>query len=884
MAGLVIARESATRTRRRRRWWWRPRVRSVLLLFVLAVLTACAWLFAQFQTDWLWFQELGQERAFWTIFASKWLAAGLAGLATTIFLLTNFWIVERVAPPEARFARNRAGATRLRRLLLPAYLALAVGGGIVIGRELVVADWQQVLLWLHRSDFGVTDPLFHRDVGFFVFSLPLYEMVGEWLFLTLLFGLASSVAAHAATGAIRARPLPISSTRGAHAHLLALGALLLLVTAWRHWLDQFWLELPHGGSELPGAGYTDVHVVMPWLRALVVVSLAAAAMLFYGAVRRSWLLPAIAIVLVAFAELANPAILPSVVQRVLVDPQTLSRERPYIAHAMQFTRLGYELNRVADRALPADATISARELRANRDVLRNIQLWDTDVLQPQIDQQQSIGSYYSFPSTTVDRYRQRGRRRAIILAQRELDLGRVEPSGRTWANDRLGYTHGYGLVAVPAGGLGPAGQPKFVNSEFDAGHPPTKIRQPRIYYGVQPPGAKPWVIARTKRSEIEKPLPGDVPEPEYHYGGGGGIPLGGPVRRALFALRFGELNLALSQTLTDDSRIILHRDVRDRLETLAPFLRWETRPEVLVVGGRIQFLANAYTTSNSFPYSAQVAFDGTKVNYVRGAVVATVDAYSGRATLYAMDTNDPILRAWQGAFPSLFTPAARMPATVRAHLRYPQELFGAQSKIWETYHLGKIDDFYTKADAWQRPAELSGPVQRVGAIRFRDKRQEPRMRPYFLLGRLPGERRERFMLTTVFTPHSQENLSGYLTGTIDAQGRPRLEQLTLPRSRLVLGPSQVSRQILATPAIGDRLRLLNQETADLGDQAVNTVELSEPRVVPIGDSFLYVQPIYVTAQGSGVTRVRLVTVHLNGRVGYGRTLHDALKVARAART
>ncbi len=291
---------------------------------------------------------------------------------------------------------------------------------------------------------------------------------------------------------------------------------------------------------------------------------------------------------------------------------------------------------------------------------------------------------------------------------------------------------------------------------------------------------------------------------------------------------------------------------------------------MVVVDGRIQFLAHGYTTSDSFPYSAEVEVGGRRVNYMRGAVVANVDAFSGRVTLYATESEDPILRAWRGAFPTLFTPASEMPAALRAHLRYPRELFDAQSEIWETYHIDNVDDFYTKADAWQRPAEISGPIERVGSIRFRSGnfedgqrgaaegltmdvgdrlRPSPRMRPYFLLARLPGDRQERFMLTTVFTPHSQENLSGYLTGTMDARGRPRLTELTLPRSRLVLGPSQVSRQILATPEVGDRLRLLNQETADLGKQAVNAVELSEPRVVPIGDSFLYVQPIYVTAAG-----------------------------------
>jgi uncharacterized membrane protein (UPF0182 family) len=556
---------------------------------------------------------------------------------------------------------------------------ISIAAGYVVGHGVVAAHWQQILLWLHRGDFGVTDPLFHRDVGFFVFSLPLYQTIARSLLLIVLVTLACTVAAHAATGAIRTQPAPISATRGAHAHLLVLAALLLLITGFQHWLGQFALELPRDGGKLPGAGYTQVHVELPWLRALVAVSLAAAAAVLYGALRRSWMLPTIALIVVGFAELANPAVLPSVGQRVFVDPQSLSRERPYLAHSVRFTQLAYGLDRVAGRSLPANATITPAELRANRDVLRNIQLWDTDVLRPQIDQQQSIGSYYTFPSTTVDRYRQGSATRAMIIAQRELDLSRLEPSGRTWANARLAYTHGYGLVAVPAGGVGPAGQPRFSTSEFDAGHAPTRVRQPRIYFGVQPPGAQPWVIVKTKRSEIEKPLPGDSPEPEYHYTGDGGISLKSPLRRAMFALRFGELNLALSETLTGESRVILHRDVGERLRTLAPFLHWEDRPEVVVVGGRIQFLAHGYTTSDSYPYSAEVTAAGRRLNYMRGAVVAAVDAFSGDVTLYVTHESDPILRAWREAFPDLFTPESRMPAELRAHLRYPRELFDAQS-------------------------------------------------------------------------------------------------------------------------------------------------------------------------------------------------------------
>jgi uncharacterized protein len=857
-------------------------VRSALLLGVLAILALVARIAAHFETEWLWFHELGQERVFWTFLTSRWLVGGLAGLGTTAFLLGNLWIVERTAPADGQLARGTTG-TRLRRILLFVQLAICAGVGLLVGRSTVHSDWQQLLLWLHRSDFGVTDPLFHKDVGFFVFSLPLYQRVAEWLLLTTAVALAAAFAAHAATGGIRTRPSPVSATRAAQAHVCGLGALLLVLVAWQHRLSQFAIELPRPGETVPGAGYTAIHVQLPWLRVLVIIALAGAAMLVYAAVRRSWSLPAIAVVVVVVAELVNPAILPSVVQRLVVEPQTLSRERPYLADAIRLTQRAYALDRVAERPLPANARISGSELRANRDVLGNVQLWDTDVLRPEVNQQQAIGSYYSFPNITVDRYHRAGETQGMIVAERELDLRRLDPSGRTWANDHLAYTHGYGLVAVPAGdeGVDDEGKPRFVTSEFGPGRLPAQLREPRLYYGVQPRGARPWAIVRTNRAEVEKPLPGNAPAPSHRYDGDGGIPFSGPVRRALFALRFGDVNLLLSETLGGRSRMLLHRDVAERLRHLAPFLRWDQRPEVAVVDGRALFLAHAYTTSDSFPYAAPVDVGGTEVNYMRGSVVATVDAFSGDVTMYVTDADDPIINAWRAAFPTLFTPVSAMPAGVRAHLRYPPELFDAQSRVWATYHMDDVDEFYTRADAWKRPADVSGPIQRLGTLRNRASRDTPTMRPSYVMARLPGERRQRFMLTTLFTPYSEENLTGYLAGSVDALGRPSLTQLSLPRSRRVLGPSQVSRQILASPGVNGALRLLNQETTDLGDRAVNTVEISDPRVVPIAHSFLYVQTIYVTAQGTGVTRLRLVAVFLNGRVGYGKNLAEALRRAGA---
>jgi uncharacterized membrane protein (UPF0182 family) len=857
------------------------------VLAVLAAAVLAARFGAHLETDWLWFREVGQERVYWTLLGRRWLAATVAGLATTALLLANLWIAERAAPPGARLVDGVRARRRGRRAMLAAQLGVAASAGILVAQRVATTDWQHYALWLHRRDLGVADPLFHRDVGYFLFSLPLYRDAAHWLLLTAALALVGAIGAHAATGAIRAQPPPLSGRRAARAHVLALGAILLAVLAWRHRLEEYGLALPGRSGTVPGAGYTDVHVDLPWMRALVFVTLGGAAMLAVAAVRRSSALPAVVLVMVVVAELVNPAVLPTVVQRLVVDPQTLSRERPYLADALAMTRRAYGLDRVTTRPVPANATISADELHRNGDTLRNVQLWDTDVLRPEIGQQQAIGSYYAFPEVTVDRYPRGGATRGVLLAERELDVDRLAPSGRTWANDRLAYTHGYGVVAVPAGdaGVDPEGKPSFLTAEFGRGRPPTELREPRLYYGVQPRRAQPWVVVDTNRAEIERPLAGSVPEPRYHYDGPGGIAMNGLLRRGLFALRYGDPNLVLSQTLGRHPRIVLHRDVNDRLHTLAPFLRWDRHPQAAVVDGRVLFLTYGYTTSATFPYAAPVRVDGRAANYVRAPVLATVDAFSGRVVMYTVDPGDPLIRAWGSVFPTLFTPGAEMPASIRAHLRYPRRLFAVQSRVWATYHMSDVDDFYTRADAWKRPADVSGPVQRVGGLRTRATRRGgrgPRLAPGFVLARLPGDRHPRFMFTTMYTPYSEENLSGYLTGSLDGRGRPQLTQLSLPRSRRVLGPAQVSRQILTSPGVSGALRLLNQETTDLGDRSVNIVEIGEPRVLPVGDSFLYVQALYVTARGTGVTRLRLVTVFLNGRVGYGTTLREALAKARAS--
>jgi len=865
-------------------------VRSLLLLAILGTAAGALVLAAHIYTSLLWFDEVGQSQVFWTTLKWRVVAEGFFPLATTIFLLLNFAIVERnlaARPGAVAVWRPVATVWPFRTLIYP---VVAIGAGFAVSQLRPVAGWQQLLLWSHRGDFGQTDPLFHRDVGYYVFSLPLYEHVARWLIETLVLAGALSLAIYAAAGAVHlARPR--GALRSARRHVLVVVALILVAMAWRMRLDQFRLALPHPGSAVPGASYTDVHVRLPALRVLMWLSFAGAGLAVVAAVRK---LPSTA--LAAVGALATLLVLvmgslPQLIQRYDVAPQELSRERPYVEYGIASTRRAFELDGIREVPVPGNARLTEESIAENKHTLDNVQLWDRAVLRAAMNEVESIGRYYRFPSATVDRYKINGAEQLITVAARGLDLGRLEQKVRGWATPRFAYTHGYGVVGARAGQTDAQRYPRFAEHDFDARTNPLKVRQPRIYFGERRGAAPPYVVVNSRRAEIEQPAPGSR-APGYHYDGTGGIPISSTLRRVAFAARFRDIKLLLTETVDRESRIILHADARDRLTTIAPFLRWDARPETAVVDGRIQFLFHGYTETNAYPYSEPVHFGGGDANYVRAGVIATVDGFSGRVSIYAADEDDPILRAWRAAYPSLFLPMARMPSGLRDHLRYPKPLLEAQSEAYENYHATDSTSFWNSTDAWQRPLRVAGPVDSAGEIRFpvpvehldaderRAKSATPaawQMQPDYVLARMPGDKRERFMLVMPFTPRGRNNLVSYLSGSVDRLGRPKLTLLSLPRDRLTIGPAQATRRILASPGVNRRVELLNRESRDLGKAAINRTVLGSPHLVPVGEALVYVQPIYVTASGSSVPRLQLMTVHANGRVGYGRELKPALK-------
>lgn len=840
--------------------WRMPRSRSLLAVCVLAAVGGVAVLSARLYTELLWFGEVGQTDAFWTTLRWRVLATALPALGTACFVLLNLALVERAA---ARTARERDGLAgllwRRRRIVKPA-VAVACGGLALALRS--DDAWQLLPLWTRRSDFGVQDPLFHRDVGYYLFSLPLYREVARWWLETVLVTGVAAAAAYAGAGALR--------RRAARTHLLLLAALLLLGVAWWLKLERTMFALPHA-NVAPGATYTDERVRLPVLRLLTAVALVAAAACVAACRRR---VPRTAmVVLAAVAVLAAGAlsVLPGVVERLRVEPQSLAQERPLVARAIRATRQAYGLDRVTVSTLGPGAGITP----ADATTVENVALWDRGVLRPALDDLQAIGGYYRFPSVSVGSYEVDGRPAVMSVGARQLAVERVPPEDRSWANTRFAYTHGKGVVAVQGGDAGDGGLPRFAQEGFGSGPNPLGLREPRIYFGEQQTKDPPYVVLNTGRAEVDGPRDGDR-GPAYHYDGTGGIPVSGLLRRAAFALRFADLDLLLSETLTPASRMLLHRRAGDRLRTLAPFLQWDQRPQTAVVDGRVQFIYDGYTTSEWYPYSEPVEVAGEDVNYIRAAAHAAVDAFTGEVRIYAAADADPLLRAWQSLYPELIRPASTLPESLRERLRYPRLLFAAQSRVYETYHAENATAFWNGDDAWTPARQLAGPVERVAKARFPRRSGRP-MSPAYTLGRLPGDERERFMLTAAYTPRGRENLVGYLAGSVGADGRPELALLSLPRDRLLLGPTQATRRILASAGVVRRIQLLNRESSDLGSAAVSRTTLGMPRIVPLGGTLAFVQPLFLTAGGAGVPRLQLVTVLVGGRTGYGATLAGALR-------
>jgi uncharacterized membrane protein (UPF0182 family) len=837
---------------------------------------------ARFWLDLLWFREVGKTQVFWGVLGVEIGLGLLTGLGTVLIVGGNLWMAQRMAVPSRPLVVGESAAEDLRRALVPYLRAFRIAVVAVLGLLVGLhgaSQWRTYMLWRNHVPFGDRDAQFGRDIGFYVFSLPLQRAVFGWLLFTLLATTLLVVAEHWLLGGIQPAAKGNRVAPHVHAHLAILLGCIVLLKAWGYRLDQFTLVFSPRGV-VTGASYTDVHAQLPALRLLMLVAPVCAVLFFLNLRSRDFTLPVAGTLLLVLSSVLIGGVVPAFVQRFQVAPQELQREEPYIQRNIDATRKAFALEGVETSDFPAAEDLTPAAVRANAATVDNIRLWEADVLKTAIQNLQAIGQYYEFRDVDVDRYRIGGTARQVMISAREVEPRNLDASAQTWVNLHLAYTHGYGVVAAQVNRAETSGRPDFIVSGFDQQAAAIPVRQPRIYFGEPPPDTPAYVVVGSRQPEVDSPSVSGQSQVLVRYDGRGGVQLSSPLRRLAAAVRFRDLNLLISSNFNARSRILFNRDIRDRTEKAAPFLQWDADPYVAVVDGRVVFIRDGYTTTDNYPYSQRIRLDvaarrtdpsdrgvGGEANYIRNSVKAVVDAYDGTTTLYAFDDTDPLLRAWRRAFPGLFAPRSAMSADLQAHLRYPEDLFSIQTDRYASYHIGAARDFYSKQDFWALPEDRSGQLTR-GEGSLVVAGTKPRMRPYYLLTRLPGEQAEQFVLVMPFTPNNKQNMVAYMAARSDPASYGRITLFSLPRARTVFGPTQVHAQILADPDVAKELTLFNQQGS--------TVILGNLLTVPIKDALLYVQPIFVQASQGAIPELRRVPVFFNNQLGYTANLADSI--------
>jgi uncharacterized membrane protein (UPF0182 family) len=815
--------------------------------------------------DWLWFTSIGYDRVFWTVlsaqavlfavvFATSAGAIGASGFVAHRYAKR----IERLHVITARTPSPREVLNELTGELAPripwraAITGVAVALGLLIAAG-AVSHWDIGLQFLHQVPFGQRDPIFGNDVGFYLFSLPAYLALKNELLQVLLCSAVVAALVYAVRGDIALDPPPRSVSSAAITHGSALLGIFFAVKAGSYWLDRFLLLYGDNGIVV-GAGYTDIHVELPVLWLLVGLATVAAAASWANMRWRDPRLPVALALLVFGSSLLFAVIFPALFERFYVKPSELQLETPFIRHNIALTREAYGLAKVEVKPFPAEQGLSLGSLQANHATIDNIRLWDVQPLMDTYAQLQEIRTYYRFVAVDIDRYRLDAGYRQVMLSARELDSAMLPANAQTWVNLHLLFTHGIGVVMSPVTEKSTEGLPLLYLQDIPpvtSGGP--AIREPRLYFSENGLG---YVIVKGSVPEFDYPKGAD--NAYTTYSGRDGIGVGGIMRRSLFAWQFGDPNILLTGYITQASRILLHRNIQDRVRTLAPFLTLDRDPYIVASGGRLFWIQDAYTTSRWFPYSPPGSSGDT--NYIRNSVKVVIDAYNGTVDFFVSDPSDPVLRTYEHIFPGLFKPLDAMPPDLRQHIRYPEDLFLIQAQLYRAYHMDAPEVFYNREDLWQFPRELAG-IDAGGAA-------GTQMTPYYMIMRLPGEPSEEFVLLLPMVPSQRENMIAWLAARCDPPDYGKLVVYTFPKEKLVYGPFQIEARIQQNTEISQQISLWNQ----MGSRVIRGHLL----VVPIENSILYVSPLYLRAASGQLPELKRVIAAYGDRVVMEETLGEAL--------
>ncbi|MDP3948414.1 MAG: UPF0182 family protein [bacterium] len=830
-------------------------------LFVVFILSSSI---VAFVTDWWWFSEVGYTQIFIKSLVAKIALFSGAGFFAAAFLLANFFLAIRskiswtVLLPAALIGRPVNVDSRIvKKLAVVFSLVIAVFFGLV-----TAANWQEVLKFISGAPFGTADPIFGKDIGFYLFTLPVFVMgLGLIKFLVLL-SLVGSAIIYFLRGSLHVASLrllkQIQIDRWARIHLGILLAIFLSTIAVGVYLSRFTLLTSQDGLVF-GATYTDatVRIFMLW------ISMTAAALAAVSAAFWAWkgkLAPLIGAVFLYVVVGFAGTVIPSLVQKLVVAPNELVKETPFIKYNIAATRQGFALDKIEEREISGDKPLTASDIANNNLTVKNVRLWDRKPLLSTFSQIQEIRTYYEFAEVDNDRYIIDGEIRQIMLSPRELASESLP--NKNWINERLTFTHGYGVAAGPVNQVTPEGLPVLFVKDL----PPKsevkelEISRPEIYFGEL---SNDYVITKTKSREF------DYPKGEENvyatYEGNGGVELNSFIRRVFYAVKFQSLKLLLSNDITSESRILYYRTIAERVAKIAPFLTFDRDPYIVIADGKVYWIADAYTTSDHYPYSEPIRLNGGNINYIRNSVKAVVDAYSGSIVFYQADANDPILKTYATIFPGTFRPLSEMPESLVSHLRYPEDIFTLQTAAYSVYHMDDPQIFYNKEDQWEIPAIASeGEGALSGVI--------PPMQPRHIIMKLPGGNPptggEEYVLMLPFTPRAKDNLSSWMVARNDGENYGKLLVYRFPKDKLVFGPKQIIGRINQDSEISQQISLWSQG----GSQVIQGPLL----VIPIEESLLYVRPLYLKAQTGKIPELKRVVVAYENKIAMEETLEEGL--------
>ena len=811
-------------------------IATVIILFiVLSVLKGI-------YTEWLWFSSLDYGSVYTTILKTRVLIFFSAAIIFCILFLGNLVLAARLAPSKGSHFWPWTIVNRPQQTAKLGIILGVVGLSLIFGWA-AQADWELVLQFLNKQPFGIVDPIFHKEISFYVFSLPFLHLIRSWFMGALIVTLIGSILIYVLS--YGTQRLKFDLTKPVLAHLGGLAMAILGFSAWGYWLGIWELVFSRRGVAF-GASYTDLHAQLPAQWILLAVVIICMVIIMVSLLRRKfrWALYCIGGWIVAAIIVGG--IFPAMVQRFQVQPNELGRETTYIEYNIQATREAFALSQVEEESFPAEKSPSSQDITQNEATINNIRLWDHRPLKDTYNQIQAIRLYYDFHDVDVDRYTIDGKYRQVMLSARELSAEKLASEAQTWVNRRLQFTHGYGLALSPVNEISAEGLPVLMVKDI----PPVgdlNIEQPQIYFGEK---TNDYVLVNTETQEFDYPM---GQENVYgHYQGKGGVSIGSFTRRLVYAWQFGDFNILISGELTPDSNVLYYRNISERVKHLAPFLHLDSDPYLVVLDGRLLWIQDAYTTTTHYPYSEPL---GSGINYIRNSVKVVIDAYDGSVTFYVIDPDDALIRTYQSIFPKLFVPIENMPESMRSHLRYPGDMFSIQTSVYQSYHMTDARVFYNKEDLWAVPKEVYAGAEQL-------------MEPYYIIMRLPDGEKEEFLLMLPFTPVNKNNTVAWLAARCDGENYGKLLAYYFPKDRLVYGPSQIENRIQQDTAITEQLALWGRG----GSRVIRGNLL----LIPLGKSNLYVEPVFLQAESGGLPELKRVIVAAGDNIAMEPTLKESL--------